>query len=111
MNISNDRIYIFVDCGITNNLRPALYNASYEGIIANKANKPLTEVVSIAGKCCESGDMLVYDLPVAHVESGDILALFSTGAYGYAIANHCDRFSKHAVGFLENEKNYLFVAR
>ena len=110
-NIPNVRKYISVDGGMTDNLRPALYNASYEGIIANKANKPLTEVVSIAGKCCESGDMLVYDLPVAQVESGDIIALFSTGAYGYSMANHYNRFSKPAVVFLENEKDYLVVRR
>src|SRR5690625_7578374 len=96
-NKPNVQNYISVDGVITNNLRPALYNASYEGIIANKANKPLTEVVSIAGKCCESGDMLVYDLPVAHVESGDIIALFSTGAYGYSLANHYNRDRKSVV--------------
>lgn len=110
-NIPGIRRYISIDGGMTDNLRPALYNAKYEGIIANKANQPTTEVASIAGKCCESGDMLIWDLPIPQVESGDILATFSTGAYGYSMANHYNRFPKAAVVFVENGQDKLVVQR
>src|SRR5699024_3630894 len=76
-NIPGIRHYVSIDGGMTDNLRPALYHAKYEGVIANKANQPTTELVSIAGKCCESGDMLIWDLPVPKVENGDILATVS----------------------------------
>ena len=105
------RTYISVDGGMTDNLRPALYGAEYEAVIANKANKPVTGEASIAGKCCESGDMLIWDLPVPNVESNDILAVFSTGAYGYSMANHYNRFPKAAVVFVENGIDKLVVRR
>ena len=110
-NIPGIRHYVSIDGGMTDNLRPALYNAKYEGLIANKANQPTTELVSIAGKCCESGDMLIWDLPVPKVEHGDILATFSTGAYGYSMANHYNRFPKAAVVFVEKGQDKLVVQR
>src|SRR5690625_1170375 len=110
-NIPGIRNYISVDGGMTDNLRPALYNAKYEGLLANKARHSTTDIVSIAGKCCESGDMLISDLPVPKVESGDILATFSTGAYGYSMANHYNRLPKAAVVFIENEEDKLVVQR
>src|SRR5690606_11853512 len=60
--IPNVRSYVSVDGGMTDNIRPALYNAKYNAVVANKVNKPLEKKVSIAGKCCESGDMLIWDL-------------------------------------------------
>ncbi|MEN1969109.1 diaminopimelate decarboxylase [Lentibacillus sp. N15] len=105
------RQYLSVDGGMTDNLRPALYQAKYEGIIANKAELSSTQTVSIAGKCCESGDMLIWDLPVPDIDDGDVLAVFSTGAYGYSMANHYNRFPKPAVVFVENETAKLVVAR
>lgn len=105
------RNYISVNGGMTDNLRPALYNATYEGVIANKANEPTNSVASIAGKCCESGDMLIWDLPVPVVNSGDILAVFSTGAYGYSMASHYNRFPKAAVVFVENGEDHLVIQR
>ncbi|RYG73652.1 diaminopimelate decarboxylase [Lentibacillus lipolyticus] len=96
------RNYISVDGGMTDNLRPALYQAEYEGVLANKASLPAAGTVSVAGKCCESGDMLIWDLPLPEVEPNDILAVFSTGAYGYSMANHYNRFSNPAVVFAEN---------
>ncbi|WP_188453746.1 diaminopimelate decarboxylase [Virgibacillus oceani] len=105
------RDYISVDGGMTDNLRPALYQAKYEGVIANKANQAAIQTVSVAGKCCESGDMLIKDLPVPDVENGDIFAVFSTGAYGYSMANHYNRFPNPAVVFAENGKDKLVVRR
>lgn len=110
-DIPGIRNYISVDGGLTDNLRPALYDAKYEGIIANKANEQITHKASIAGKCCESGDMLIWDLPIPKVQSGDILAVFSTGAYGYSMASHYNRLPKAAVVFVEDGQDKLVVRR
>ena len=109
--IPNVRNYVSVDGGMTDNIRPALYQAKYEAIIANKARAPKTYPCSIAGKCCESGDMLIYDTLLPEVTPGDILAVFSTGAYGYSMASHYNRFAKPAVVFVENNEATLVVKR
>ncbi|KGX83266.1 diaminopimelate decarboxylase [Pontibacillus marinus] len=110
-DIPNVRTYVSVDGGMTDNLRPALYHARYAAAVANKMNAPREQLVSIAGKCCESGDMLIWDVELPHVESGDILATFSTGAYGYAMSNHYNRFPKAAVVFVENGEHQLVIQR
>lgn len=110
-NIPGIREYVSVDGGMSDNLRPALYEAKYDAVVANKANEKLEKTVSIAGKCCESGDMLIWDLEVPTIESDDILALFSTGAYGYAMANNYNRITKPAVVFVENGIDKLVVKR
>ncbi|RLL48157.1 diaminopimelate decarboxylase [Oceanobacillus piezotolerans] len=110
-NIPGIRTYVSVDGGMTDNIRPALYQAKYEAIIANKATEPTIETVSIAGKCCESGDMLIWDLPVPSVEANDILAVFSTGAYGYSMASHYNRLPNAAVVFVEDGVDKLVVRR
>ncbi|UOQ47535.1 diaminopimelate decarboxylase [Gracilibacillus caseinilyticus] len=109
--IPNVRKYVSVDGGMTDNLRPALYQAKYEAVIANKVNGTDEEEVSIAGKCCESGDMLIWDITLPKVEPNDILAVFSTGAYGYSMSNHYNRFPKPAVVFVENGEDKLVVQR
>lgn len=110
-NIPNIRNYVSVDGGMADNLRPALYGAKYEAIIANKAVAPVTNTSSIAGKSCESGDMLIWDLPLPDIEKNDILAVFSTGAYGYSMASHYNRLPNPAVVFVENGKDKLVVKR
>ncbi|MBM7598309.1 diaminopimelate decarboxylase [Virgibacillus halotolerans] len=105
------RQYVSVDGGLTDNLRPALYGAEYDAVIANKAKETTTNDVSIAGKCCESGDMLIWDLAVPTVEHGDILAVFSTGAYGYSMASHYNRLPNAAVVFVEEGIDKLVVRR
>ncbi|GEM04465.1 diaminopimelate decarboxylase [Halolactibacillus miurensis] len=109
--IPNVRNYVAVDGGMTDNIRPALYQAKYDAIIANKAHAPKTYPCSIAGKCCESGDMLIYDTLLPEVTPGDILAVFSTGAYGYSMASHYNRFTKPAVVFVEDGEAKLVVKR
>lgn len=110
-NIPSVRTYVSVDGGMTDNLRPALYHAKYAAAVANKMNDSGEQIVSIAGKCCESGDMLIWDVELPYVESGDILATFSTGAYGYAMSNHYNRFPKAAVVFVENGEHQLVIKR
>ncbi len=96
---------------MTDNLRPALYDAKYEAILANRANEKTTETVAIAGKCCESGDMLIWDLPLPEAAPNDILAVFCTGAYGYSMSNNYNRIPRPPVVFVENGTSQLVVKR
>lgn len=82
------RKYVAVDGGMFDNPRYALYESKYSAVIADKASEPADETVTIAGKCCESGDIIAKDVPLQHAESGDILAVFSTGAYNYSMASN-----------------------
>ncbi|KZN95908.1 MULTISPECIES: diaminopimelate decarboxylase [Aeribacillus] len=109
--VPNIRKYVAVDGGMSDNIRPALYQAKYEGALANRMNDECSETVSIAGKCCESGDMLIWDLSLPTVKAGDILAVFCTGAYGYSMANNYNRIARPAVVFVENGEARLVVKR
>lgn len=110
-HIPNVRDYLAVDGGMSDNLRPALYQAQYEGVLANRANEETTETFSIAGKCCESGDMLIWDLPLPKANHEDILAVFCTGAYGYAMANNYNRIPRPAVVFVEDGEAFEVIKR
>ncbi|MDQ0194509.1 diaminopimelate decarboxylase [Paenibacillus wynnii] len=110
-NIPGVRKYVAVDGGMTDNPRPALYESKYEAILANRANDAATEKVSIAGKCCESGDMLIWDLDLPEAESGDLLAVACTGAYNYSMASNYNRIRRPAVVFVQNGRSDLVVRR
>ena len=110
-HIPDVRTYVSVDGGMTDNIRPALYGAKYEAVLADKMHDEIEQTYSIAGKCCESGDMLIWDVSLPKVEHKDLLAIFSTGAYGYAMANHYNRFQKAAVVFVEEGAHQLVVRR
>lgn len=102
-DIPGVRKYVAVDGGMTDNPRPALYESEYEAMLANRANAPHDdEVVSVAGKCCESGDMLIWDLQLPKVEPGDILAVACTGAYNYAMSSNYNRIRRPAVVFVKD---------
>ncbi|MEH7545673.1 diaminopimelate decarboxylase [Neobacillus vireti] len=105
------RKYLAVDGGMSDNIRPALYQAKYEAVLANKPLAKANQTVSIAGKCCESGDMLIWDLPLPEPGEEDILAVFCTGAYGYSMANNYNRIPRPAVVFVENGRATLVVKR
>ncbi|MGG4032542.1 diaminopimelate decarboxylase [Paenibacillus cisolokensis] len=105
------RKYIAVDGGMTDNPRPALYQSKYEAVLANRANEPAEETVSIAGKCCESGDMLIWDLDLPKANIGDLLAVFCTGAYNYAMASNYNRIRRPAVVFVKDGQADLAVKR
>ena len=110
-DIPGIRKYVAVDGGMTDNIRPALYQSRYEAMLANKANEVPAEVVSIAGKCCETGDMLIWDIALPAVHSGDILAVSCTGAYGYAMANNYNRIARPAVLFVKNGQADIVIER
>ena len=85
------RTYVAVDGGMTDNIRPALYGARYECLVANKADQPRTQVVTVAGKHCETGDLIARDVPIQQVETGDILAVCATGAYCHSMSSNYNK--------------------
>ena len=105
------RKYVSVDGGMTDNIRPALYGSKYEAMLANRSNDEDKEVVSIAGKCCESGDMLIWDCELPIVESNDLLAVSCTGAYGYSMASNYNRIRRPAVVFVKDGVSREVVCR
>ncbi|MHB8171422.1 MAG: diaminopimelate decarboxylase [Thermincolia bacterium] len=110
-HIPGVRTYVAIDGGMTDNPRPAMYQAKYEALLANKANQSGDEVVSIAGKCCESGDMLIWDIELPKVEPGDILAVSCTGAYNYSMSSNYNRNTRPAVVFVKDGQAKLVVKR
>lgn len=109
--VPHTRTYVAVDGGMTDNIRPALYDAVYEAVTANKMNEAHDEVVTLAGKCCESGDQLIQNARLARAEAGDVIALFCTGAYTYAMASNYNRLAKPAVVFCEDGRHTLVGRR
>ncbi|MBS2969479.1 diaminopimelate decarboxylase [Metabacillus sp. KIGAM252] len=109
--VPNIREYIAVDGGMSDNIRPALYQAKYEAALANRMNDACSKEVSIAGKCCESGDMLLWDIELPETSAGDLLAVFCTGAYGYSMANNYNRIARPPVVFVENGEAQLVIRR
>lgn len=105
------RTYVSIDGGMPDNPRPSLYQAKYEAVVANKVDKELTKVVTIAGKCCETGDILIWDLKVPHIETGDTLAVLSTGAYNYSMSSNYNKIPRPAVVMINEGKDRLIVKR
>ena len=103
--------YIFIDGGMTDNIRPALYQAEYEAVVANKINEPAEDVVTIAGKCCESGDLIIKNGKLAKAETGDLILVATTGAYGYSMSNNYNKAPKPAVVFVKDGKSALSIKR
>lgn len=109
--IPNIRTYVSIDGGMCDNPRYALYKSEYEAIVANKAGEERSERVTIAGKCCESGDLIGENMPLQHAESGDIIAVCATGAYNYSMSSNYNRISKPAVVFVNNGESRIAVKR
>ena len=110
-DIPDLRHYLAVDGGMGDNIRPALYQANYDAILANNPNASTQEVVRVAGKYCESGDVLVWQQALPKTKPGDILSVLATGAYGYAMASNYNRNPRPAVVFVENGKHQVVIAR
>jgi diaminopimelate decarboxylase len=105
------RKYVAVDGGMTDNIRPSLYDAEYECAICTNMEFGETETVTIAGKCCESGDILIKDFELPKAESGDVLAVFGTGAYGYSMASNYNKIPRAAVVLVNSGTSKLIVQR
>lgn len=103
------REYVFVDGGMADNPRYALYKAKYEAMLANKMNEQADTTYTVAGKCCESGDMLVMDAKLPKAEQGDLLLVSSTGAYNYSMSSNYNRLPKLPVVFVKDGTSHLVV--
>lgn len=110
-HIPNIRTYISIDGGMTDNPRYALYKSEYYALAANKADKPKDAVVTIAGKCCESGDLVGEGMPIQTVEPGDIIAVCATGAYNYSMSSNYNRIPKPAVVFVKDGQSRVVIKR
>ena len=110
-DIPNIRRYVAIDGGMADNPRVTLYQASYQACLANKAAEEPTELVTIAGKCCESGDMLIKNIMLPPVEAGDVLAVFATGAYNYSMASNYTHLPRPAMVTVYQGKSEVIVER
>ena len=109
--IPDVRTYVSVDGGMGDNPRYILYQSSYEIVCANKADEKRDMTATIAGKCCESGDLIQENAPVQQVEPGDILAVLSTGAYNYSMASNYNRIPRPAAVTVRGGKAKLIIKR
>ncbi len=109
--IPNIRSYVLVDGGMCDNPRYALYHSEYEAMIANKADQPRSERVTIGGKCCESGDLIGEDMPLQSAEEDDILAVLATGAYNYSMASNYNRNPRAEIVMVRDGEARTVVKR
>lgn len=105
------RTYLAVDGGMSDNPRPITYQSLYRAIVANRMSAPFTETVTIAGKHCESGDIVIKDAQLPQTHPGDILVVMGTGAYNYSMASNYNRLSRPAAVLVNNGEANLIVQR
>lgn len=105
------RKYVAVDGGMTDNIRTCLYQAVYTGVVANRMDEPKTDLVTICGKCCESGDYLIKDIKVAKPQAGDIFAVYTTGGYNYSMSSNYNKHTKAAVVLVKEGRSEIIVKR
>ena len=109
--VPNGRKYISVDGGMADNPRPITYQAKYFAEIANNTDGRKNERVTVAGKYCESGDILIEDIVLPQPEAEDILCIYNTGAYNYSMASNYNRTSKPAMVLVNNSQSDMIVER
>jgi diaminopimelate decarboxylase len=105
------RTYISIDGGMSDNPRPITYQSQYRAIVANKMSAPMTETVTIAGKHCESGDILIKDAQIAPTVPGDILVVPATGAYNYSMSSNYNRITRPAAVLVNNGEANIIIQR
>ncbi len=105
------RNYISIDGGMTDNPRYTLYESEYTVLLASRANAEKDFVATIAGRCCESGDLIQEDVQIAKPQRGDILAVCTTGAYNYSMASNYNRVPRPPVVMLKDGVDYIAVKR
>lgn len=105
------RSYVGVDGGMPDNPRPALYEARYEAVVAARPEAPRDTVVTVAGKCCESGDILIRDIALQDPRPGDVLAVFATGAYNHTMSSNYNRLPRPAMVLVNDGNHRLSVRR
>ena len=110
-NIPDVRTYVSIDGGMGDNPRYALYQSHYELVCANKASEKRTETVTVAGKCCESGDLIQEWTHIQPVEPGDIIAVLSTGAYNYSMASNYNRIPRLPAVMVKDGESRVIIKR
>ena len=105
------RTYLAVDGGMSDNPRPITYQSVYRALVANRMSAPLKETVTIAGKHCESGDILIKDATVPQTEPGDIFVVMATGAYNYSMASNYNRLPRPAAVLVNEGEAQLILQR
>lgn len=110
-DIPGVRTYVSVDGGMADNPRYALYKSEYEMLIAGRAAEPKTRVVTVAGRCCESGDLLGENVPLQEPRVGDTLAVLATGAYNYSMASNYNRLPRPAVVMVAGGEARVVIRR
>ena len=109
--VPKGRKYIAVDGGMADNPRPSMYGAKYVAEIANKKENENFEKVTVAGRFCESGDILIKDIELNSPETGDILCVYNTGAYGYSMSSNYNRVLKPAMVLVNNSQSDIIIKR
>ena len=109
--IKGIRNYVITDGGMSDNPRYALYQAKYEALLAEKADEKRTETVTIAGRACESGDVVIKDIKLPSIKTGEVIVVLSTGAYNYSMASNYNRFARPAMVIVKNKKARMIVKR
>lgn len=107
----NQKNYLFIDGSMNDHIRTALYQAKYEAVISGKEHLPKTTRYTVAGKACESGDIIIHDILLPDAKENDLLVVKSTGAYHYSMASNYNRITIPAVVFINNGKPKLVVRR
>lgn len=105
------RTYVSVDGGMADNPRPSLYQAEYRCVVANRMDDPVDSVVTIAGRCCESGDILIRDAALPRPSRGDIIAVMDTGAYNFSMASGYNMLRRPAVVLVKDGDARCIVER
>lgn len=103
--------YLFIDGGMNDNIRPALYQAKYEAILTNRAQEDNVITYTVAGKACESGDKIIEAIDLPKAQTGDLLLVNGTGAYNYTMASNYNRLSKPAMIHINGKNHRLTVKR
>ncbi|HJB25390.1 MAG TPA: diaminopimelate decarboxylase [Firmicutes bacterium] len=110
-NIPNVRTYVAIDGGMTDNPRYALYQSEYELVVAGRAGDARTQSITLAGKCCESGDLIGKDMSTQEIQEGDIVAVLATGAYNYSMASNYNRIPRPAVVMVKDGASRIIIKR
>ncbi len=109
--VPKGRKYVAVDGGMADNPRPSLYQAVYTAQIAGRPEAEPVETVTIAGRFCESGDILIKDIKLPQLQEGDVLCFYDTGAYGYSMSSNYNRVLKPAAVLVNNSQSDIIINR
>lgn len=109
--VPKGKTYFAIDGGMADNARPSMYQAEYDAQIANKPDYELAQTVTVAGRFCESGDILIKNIKLPEIEEGDILCVYNTGAYNYSMASNYNRVQKPAMVLVNNSQSDIIIKR